>query len=51
MELVYFGSNVMLDCLIMLFLELMVIWIKIDSDGCFVNFFKILGKKIELKNI
>lgn len=50
-ESVHFGSNVTLDCSTTSLPEPTVTWIKTDSDGCFANFSKTSGEKIELKNI
>lgn len=50
-ESVHFGDNVLLDCSTTSLPEPTITWIKTDSDGCFANFSKTSGDKIELKNI
>lgn len=50
-ESVHFGDNVTLDCSTTSLPEPTITWIKTDSDGCFANFSKTSGEKIELKNI
>ncbi|XP_061175697.1 MAM and LDL-receptor class A domain-containing protein 1-like [Saccostrea echinata] len=48
---VHYGDNVTLDCSTATLPEATITWTKTDSDGCFANFSKTSGDKIELDRI